>query len=298
MQSSNSSAHGILLVLGAAMLWGTTGTAQSFAPPDLSPYWVGALRLVVAGAFFVALCGLVGRSDPARRPLDLPRLLVCALCMATYNLTFFAGLQRTGVGFGTAVALGSSPIWAGLLQAVLLRRWPAGLWWLGTTIGVVGGFVMGLGKPGDWQVSWLGIGLCLLAGLTYGAYAVLSQTLVRQAGVARVNAWVFGSAALLSLPLAAVLGGEPQISPRALGVVLYLGLVATGVAYLLFSSGLRTVSAATSVALSKFEPITAFVLSILIVGEAPTWLAVTGLALVLCGLWLVVHSEMRQDRHS
>ncbi|MBQ0131498.1 MAG: EamA family transporter, partial [Comamonas sp.] len=73
---------------------------------------------------------------------------------------------------------------------------------------------------------------------------------------------------------------------------------ATGVAYLLFSSGLRTVSAATSVALSKFEPITAFVLSILVLGEQPSWLALSGLVLVLLGLWLVVRSEMRQHRQA
>ena len=36
------------MVLLAAMLWGTTGTAQSLAPAGLSPYWVGALRLAAA----------------------------------------------------------------------------------------------------------------------------------------------------------------------------------------------------------------------------------------------------------
>ena len=47
-----SSLPGIALVLLAAMLWGTTGTAQSLAPDQLSPYWIGALRLAVASVFF------------------------------------------------------------------------------------------------------------------------------------------------------------------------------------------------------------------------------------------------------
>ena len=289
----------MLLVLLAAMLWGTTGTAQSFAPASFSPYWVGALRLLMASLFFVALYALLPRTAGPASALHWPRLLLCALCMAVYNLAFFAGLQRVGVGFGTAVALGSSPVWAGLLQALLQRRWPRPLWWLGTAIGVFGGFVMGMGKSGAWQLSLSGIGLCLLAGLTYGAYAVVSQPLVRSAGVPRVNAWVFGGAAALSLPIAAaVTGGGPSMEGSSWIVVLYLGVIATGVSYLLFSTGLRTVSAATSVALSKFEPITAFVLSIVVVGEAPTWLAVGGLALVLLGLWLVVRSEMHTDRHT
>lgn len=298
MSSSSSSLHGVVLVLSAAMLWGTTGTAQSFAPAGMAPIWVGALRLLMAAAFFVLLALLL--RDRTARPgrLHRPRLGLAALCMAVYNLAFFAGLQSTGIGLGTAVALGSSPIWAGLLQAVLQRRLPPSLWWLGTGIGVAGGFVMTLGKGADMAASVPGLALCLLAGLAYGAYAVIAQPLLLQAGVARVNAWVFLTAALIALPMAALLGGTPAATAQGWAVVVYLGMVATGVAYLLFSMGLRTVSAATSVALSKFEPITAFVLSIVVVGEAPSWLAVGGLALVLLGLWVVVHSEMRQSRHA
>ena len=37
-----SSVRGVFLVLAAAMLWGTTGTAQSLAPGGLSPLWIGA----------------------------------------------------------------------------------------------------------------------------------------------------------------------------------------------------------------------------------------------------------------
>lgn len=297
MLQSSSSLHGVVLVLLASVLWGTTGTAHSFAPAGMPPFWVGALRLVMAGAFFVLLGQLLRGGATARNAaLNWPRLLLCALCMVTYNMAFFAGLQYTGVGLGTAVAIGSSPIWAGLLQAALQRCWPSGLWWLGTGIGVAGGLVMTLGTSDALHGSLTGLALCLLAGLAYGAYAVISQPLILQSGVTRVNAWVFCSAALISLPIAALLGGTPSTNAQGWAVVVYLGVVATGVAYLLFSIGLRTVSAATSVALSKFEPITAFVLSILVVGESPSGLAVSGLALVLLGLWLVVHSEMRLGR--
>lgn len=297
MSQSSSSAHGVLLVLIAAMLWGTTGTAQSFAPAGMSPLWVGALRLVMAGLFFVLL-GRLLRTDSSHRPapMDWPRMLLCALCMLTYNMAFFVGLKLTGIGLGTAVALGSSPVWAGLLQAVIQRRLPGAVWWLGTAIGVVGGFVMTQGKGGDMSGSLPGLLLCLLAGLAYGAYAVISQPLVLKSGVTRVNAWVFLTAALLSLPIAAWLGGVPDASARSWAVVVYLGVVATGLSYLCFSTGLRTVSAATSVALSKFEPITAFVLSIVVVGEQPGWLAFVGLGMVLLGLWLVVRGEMRDSR--
>jgi DME family drug/metabolite transporter len=54
--------------------------------------------------------------------------------MAAYNLAFFAGVRATGVAVGTAVALGSGPIWAGLLQALGGQRPPL-RWWVGTAGG-------------------------------------------------------------------------------------------------------------------------------------------------------------------
>jgi DME family drug/metabolite transporter len=71
-------------------------------------------------------------------------------------------------------------------------------------------------------------------------------------------------------------------------------VVATGVAYLLFSHALRHVSAATGVTLALAEPVTAFVLAVLVVGERPGWVAaVGGGLLVLAGLLVVVFAELR-----
>ena len=290
--TSNTTLGPVGLVLAAAMLWGTTGTAQHFAPAQLSPYWVGGLRMVMAALFFIALAWVMDRSH-TRQPMRWARVLFCGLCMATYNLSFFAGIKASGVALGTALAIGSGPIWAGLMQAVVQKRMPSPQWWLGTCIGVGGGIVMALAATDRQHLPWAGMALCLLAGFSYAAYALVNQALVLQARVATVNAWVFACAALLSLPVAAWLGGPLQASASGWAVVIYLGMVATGLAYLLFSVGLRGMSAATSVALSKAEPITAFVLSLLIVGERPAWWSVLGLLGVIGGLWLVVQAERK-----
>ena len=293
--SASSALGPVGLVLAAAMLWGTTGTAQHFAPAQFSPYWVGALRMVMAALFFIALALVVdkGHTRPATQATPWGRILFCGSCMAVYNLSFFAGVKACGVALGTALAIGSGPIWAGLMQAVVQKRMPSPLWWLGTCIGVGGGIVMALAATDQQHLPWAGMALCLLAGCSYAAYALVNQALVVQARVATVNAKVFACSALLSLPVAAWLGGPLQASASGWAVVVYLGVVATGVAYLLFSVGLRGMSAATGVALSKAEPITAFALSILIVGERPAWWSVLGLLAVIGGLWLVVKAERK-----
>lgn len=79
-------------------------------------------------------------------------------------------------------------------------------------------------------------------------------------------------------------------------MALYLGLVSSGLAYLLFTTALRHVSGATGVTLALFEPVTAFALAVLVVGETPQALAYLGLGAVLLGLLLVVWAELRAQR--
>ncbi len=95
------------------------------------------------------------------------------------------------------------------------------------------------------------------------------------------------------MPVAWVLGGPLQAGAAAWGVVLFLGLVSTGLSYLLFSSGLRHISGTTGVTLALGEPVTAFVLAVWVVGERQQPLAWLGLAGVIAGLLLVVWAELR-----
>ena len=114
---------GVVCVVGAAMLWGTTGTSQALAGGALSSLWFGALRLLFAALFFLAFAALTGALRRAAWAGLSPGAAIGAgLCMAAYNLSFFAGVKLTGVGLGTAIALGSGPLWAGLLQAVFQRQ--------------------------------------------------------------------------------------------------------------------------------------------------------------------------------
>ncbi len=294
---TSSSLPAIALVLLAAVLWGTTGTAQSLAPAGLSPYWTGALRLAVASVFFAALALVARRGGGARPPWPRSLALAAAGCVAAYNLSFFAGVKSAGVALGTALAIGSGPIWAGLLQTAWQRRLPPALWWLGTLLGVAGGAAMVLdGRGAATSAPLAGIALCLLAGLSYAGYALVNQRLVAQVGAARANLAAFGGAALLALPVALALAGVPAPQPGTWAVVAYLGLVATGVAYLLFSTALRRISGATAVTLALAEPVTAFALAIAIVGERPGGVAFAGLAAVLSGLLVVIVAELRAAR--
>jgi DME family drug/metabolite transporter len=292
-------ALGIALVIAAASLWGTTGTAQSFGSGQLPAPWFGALRLAVAALFFAAYVGLVRPAAPTGSAGRLPRLDVigAGLCMAVYNLAFFAGIRLTGVALGTAVALGSGPIWAGLMQALVQRRRPTPAWWGGTLVAVAGGVMLTLGSQAPSNgFGFAGLGLCLLSGLAYAAYTLFNKRMAAVASAGVITFSAFSVAALVALPLAWAQHGAPVVEARDVLTVAYTGVVTAGVAYLLFSHALRHIDPSTGVTLSLGEPVVAFALSVLVLGETPTALAYAGLMVVLVGVGQVVRQELRAAR--
>ena len=301
----SSAAQGISLVALAGVLWGTSGTAQYLGAAGLSPFWVGAAQLAAASVFLgVALWWALRRRPgsvvlrPHAAGLRWSWFFWASLGIGGYSVFFYEGLQLAGVGVGTAVAIGSSPIWAGLLQALVLRAPLSALWWLGTLVSVAGGAAMVLGKGGGGGASWQGLVMCLLAGLSYAGYALINKRLVSHMSPKVVNFYVFTGAALLAAPVAWLQAGQPQWSLSSVLVVIYLGAVVSGIAHMLFSIGLRHISGPTGVALSLIEPVAAFVLAVWVVGEHQPLVAWLGLAAVLVGLLVVVRAEMAADAPS
>ena len=269
-------------LLTAAVLFGTTGTAQALAGTD-APAEVGAARIAVGGAALV-LVALAGRRLRGLRPA-LPLLVVGGFGVAVYQLSFFAAVDRTGVTVGTVVAIGFGPVAAGVLERVVEGTTPTRRWLVATALAVAGVAVLTLAAGADAAVSPAGIGLALLAGGGYAAYTVIAKRLLRLGhDPVGVMAASFGLGAVLLLPVL-VLGDYAWLSePSGIALALYLGLLPTAVAYLLFVHGLRRVSAAEATTLVLAEPVTAAVLGALVLDERLGTAAALGAALVLAGL--------------
>ena len=85
------------------------------------------------------------------------------------------------------------------------------------------------------------------------------------------------------------MGSEHGTPPRALlaGEALYLGLIATAIAYVLFIRGLNRLPVGSTVTLSMAEPLTAAALGILVLGERLSPTALVGAFLILVGLAII-----------
>ena len=285
-----------LLVVLAAVLWGTTGTAQELGPEGVDPLVVGWVRLAVGG---VGLAGVAAVRRATATPLPRAWTVVAVASVAAYQLTFFGGVRLAGVALGTAVGIGSAPIWGGLVDWRFAGWRPSPRWIVAATIAIAGA-VLVAGEPGDAERPGLGLLLAVAAGASYAVYAYALQQLARAGDADRVAATAFLGAAVVLAPVAVLAGGasgfEPLTTGRGVLMALHLGLVATTVSYALFTRGVRDTAVATATLLSLAEPVTAVVLGITVVGEALTTTAAVGVVLLLAGVTVAATARTPRPR--
>lgn len=274
-----------LLIVGAAVLWGTTGTAQDLGDVGASPVAVGTIRILLGGLLLALIAGRSGRPTG-----PWAAYVVGAVAVAGYQASFFAAVDRAGVALGTLVAIGSGPVFTGLVALLASGERPARRWYAATGLAVIGCGLL-LAPGGDRALDAAGLGLALGAGLSYAVYTVAAKTVLdRGVPGPTVMAVLFLGGAVLLLPTLLVVDTDGLVSGRGVAMELWLGVATVAFSYLLFAAGLRRLRASTVATLSLTEPLTAAALGVVVLGERPGGTAALGAALLLSGL-VVISTE-------
>lgn len=296
--SANLSHRGsVLAVVSAAVLFGTTGTAQALASQqlgfDLDPLAVGSARVVLAGLILAAFAYIRGGLGFTR--LRARSAIIGGCGVAAYQLGFFTGVQTAGIAAGTMIALGSGPAFTGVLQWLMDRRRLGSRWLVSTVVAVAGMALIVAGQSGGESSNVLaGAAPALVAGLGYAVYTVAGSGLIN-AGTSPQAAMgqMFGIGGIILLPVLVRQWPGGLDTAAGAGAVLYLVAVPTVLAYLLFAVALQQLKHATVATLTLFEPVVAATLGAAILGENITALALFGMATVVAALGLLTAGTLR-----
>jgi drug/metabolite transporter, DME family len=268
-------------VLLAALCFATTGTAQALGPDGTDPIGVGATRILVGGALLALVAFARRRGGPR---WDAKAVAAAVAGVAVYQLAFFAAVADTGVAVGTIVALGSAPTLAGLFEWIVDRRRPSRRWAAATALACAGVALLALAGA-DADVSAPGVALAITAGGAYAVYTLAAKRLLT-AGHApeAVMAAAFGLGAIVLAP--ALVATTPTWLGHADGIALalFLGIVPTALAYLLFANGLDRLPASETATLTLAEPLTAGLLGAVVLAEPLGPASIAGAGLILGGL--------------
>lgn len=292
--SQNDQSLGIFAVIIAACLWGTTGVSASFAP-EVSPIAIGSMAMGVGGLLQTLIAAKTIQYYRFNLYKEWRYLLCGGLSIAIYPLAFYASMRMAGVTIGTVVSIGSAPLLSAVIEAIMEKARFSTKWIIGACLGIIGIALLSVAGQGHHASNNgyanipLGIGLALLAGLTYALYSWIARYLMMQRIPSKAAMGsIFGIGGILLMPVLFATGSAFLTSWTNAAVGIYMALVPMFLGYICFGYGLARIAASTAITITLLEPIVAAFLAVLIINETLSGLGWVGVILVFACLVCVI----------
>lgn len=277
------------VALGAGLftvtLWGSAFVGIRVAGASLSPGSLALGRLLVS----CTLLGVVAlvRRDPLPRPRDLAAIAAYGvLWLGVYSVTLNAA-ERTVDAGTSALLVNTGPIIVAVLAGLFLHEGFPRRLFAGIAIAFAGTVLIGVATTHQRSGAGLGILLLIVAALAYSTAVVVQKPVLARVAPFQVTFLGVVAATVACLPFAPGLSADlSRSSPSAVAWMVYLGAFPTAIGFATWAFALRRTSAGRLGSLTYLAPVVAVVLSWILLGEAPPWLALVGGALCLAGVYV------------
>lgn len=294
---------GLLLVCMAAFLWGTVGVARASMSegPAAAPVMVGLVRTLLGAGCLLTTAWILRLPHPGWRRLPIRPILVFGVAGATFQICLFSAFSVVGVTVTVAVTVCAPVLIVAATDAISQRKVPGWDLMIALAVASVGVLLVLPGQdPGKPSLTSGYFGGALLAGasLAFAALALAARSMtrhcepVRAAGLGLVVSF-FVLAAIAAqgagpVELASVLSAPG----RDLWILVYVGVIATGGAYLAFVLGMHWCSSpSVGLTATMIEPGVAALLAALMLQERLTPSEAVGCGLMMMAVLLMSCSE-------
>lgn len=276
------------LLAGIVVVWGSSYILIDIGLEAFQPPLVTWMRVTLG---FVVLVGF----PASRKPVDRRDWgLVAVLGITWPALGFLLGpISQQHISSAMAGMINSLvPIFSAVVAMLLLRAMPRVRQMAGIALGFAGSVMLGLrAAQGSPAVAW-GIILAVLAAVLYGLSFNLSVPLQQRYGAPAVMMRALGLAAILTAPFGVAGVGESVWTVESVVAVTVLGVINTGLAFVLVTLFAGRVGATRGSVAIYFLPVVAMVLGVLFRGDTVLPVQVAGTGLVLMGAFLISLREV------
>lgn len=284
--------HAALLV--TILLWSANAAFVKVGVANVRPIPFTTARFAV-GAAVLALFAILSRRDLRRRP---PFRLLAAAALFGFvlnQLTFTYGVHLS-TAVDVSLIVGLSPIMTAIvLYAAVSQRRPPARRLLGLGLGFAGIVLVVLAGARAGGGSALGDLIALGTPLTWAIYLVIANEAARRSEAVVFTTWCVAFSVLVFLPMAAVQAtqGADDWIP-ALPSILYSGVMATGVAYALYSWALPRIGVTETSMYTYLQPVCGVAIGAIFLHEAVGPLQVVGGAAILLAAYLGSWSRVKE----
>jgi len=273
-------------LLGAMAIWGGSYVVTKFALVAAGPFTVLWLRIAIAAVVMVPLAWRQGFR--LRMALERRYLIFGLTGMALHLGLEILGLEFTSAS-SAALIIATAPAVTVGFSVVLLKERLSVLQGVGIALSVIGVvLITGAQTSAGYPLGWLGNLLVFGGVVMWGVFTVQARKMVVDQSWLVVTTAATVSAVGMVLPVALgeiVIQGAPSFTLSSFASVVYLGLLASAVAYGLYNLALKFVGGSVVGPYISLVPVIGVGLALL-VGETMTALQLVGGATVAVGVWL------------
>lgn len=275
-----------IFVLITALCFGTMEIALKLGGGSFSALQITFLRFLIGGLFLLPFA----IKDIKKRHLKLTRsdiayitlLGVVGICI---SMTFFQlGVMNCNANTA-AVIISSNPVFTMIFAYFIVKEPFTARKAVVLAISVIG--LIFVADPADMAEGNTAKGLiyAFIAAVMFALYTALGKLRVAKLGGMVQNSFSFLIAAVIELVIVLV-KGDPVISGitlRSLPVLLYTGIVVTGIGYFAYMKAIELSGPSNASVAFFIKPVIAVILAQIILSEPIRWNIVVGVCLILIG---------------
>ncbi len=282
------------LLLVPGLIWGASFLFIAEGMRAIGPNGVTFVRILIG---FATLSLFPAARKPVLRS-DWRGVVAIGVLWMAFPLTMFPFAEQHVSSALTGMLNGANPIFTAIVAAVIARRAPSARVSAGLAIGMAGAILMALPSSREGQSSAVGVGMIVTALISYGVALNIASPLQQRNGALPVIWRAQIVALLLTAPMGLRDLAGARWSPGSWVSLAALGVLGTGVAYVVLSIAAGKYGATRASATTFLIPGVALILGIVVRHEKVAWLSILGSAVCVSGAVIMRRGQIPQPVRS
>ena len=280
------------LFVSVSVIWGSSFLLIAEALEGLTPGTVTLGRVGIGAVTLLVIRALRGGGKAIERE-DYGPVLLLSLLWVAVPFTLFPLAQEHINSAVTGLLNGATPVFAGIVAAVLVKAAPKGQQLVGIMVGFIGIVLISLGSSGGGSTELRGVLMVLAATVCYGFAVNLASPLQAKYGPINIMTVMLSLATIWVTPFGLWTIADNEWSLGPIAAVLFLGAVGTGTAYWIMATLVGRVGGVRASFITYLIPVVSLTLGVILRNDSVTALAIVGAVITIGGAFLASRAKAK-----
>lgn len=281
----------MVYLLIATLIWASSFIVGKVAIAEFDPVQIMQIRLTLAA--FIALPFFMRAYQKIQKNQQIKVWLIAFLTFPLCVILQFSGLKLTSAASAVAL-LGLNPLLTVLVGYFCFKKQATRLDFILSLFACFGILIMAAGSDDSGSINMLGLLLVTLGSLSFIIGMYLSKDILQSVKVTDLTNITLVQGAITALPITLFFAEDWQL-PTGLSAwasVVYLGIICTSLAMLLWNKGISQSSPILAGILLALEPVFGLLMALLFLSEQLSFITWIGIIIVICTALLSVFLPM------